>query len=77
MLAALVGLIFASRLKTSPPKAGFAVELDVIAAVFIGGASMAGGVGKIVGAVVGVFIMGVINSGMSIMGIGIDDQRAI
>ncbi len=77
MLSALAGLIFAARLNTATPKAGFAVELDVIAAVFIGGASMSGGVGKIIGAVVGAFIMGVMNNGMSIMGIGIDYQQVI
>lgn len=77
VLAALAGLIFAARLNTATPKAGFAVELDVIAAVFIGGASLSGGVGKIVGAVVGAFIMGVMNNGMSIMGIGIDYQQVI
>lgn len=77
ILAALAGLIFAARLNTATPKAGFAVELDVIAAVFIGGASMSGGVGKIVGAVIGAFIMGVMNNGMSIMGIGIDYQQVI
>lgn len=77
VLAALAGLIFAARLNTATPKAGFALELDVIAAVFIGGASMSGGVGKIVGAVVGAFIMGVMNNGMSIMGIGIDYQQVI
>ncbi|MEJ8475650.1 multiple monosaccharide ABC transporter permease [Roseibium algae] len=77
MLAALAGLIFAARLNTATPKAGVAFELDVIAAVFIGGASMSGGVGKIVGAVVGAFIMGVMNNGMSIMGIGIDYQQVI
>lgn len=77
LLAALAGLVFAARLNTATPKAGFAVELDVIAAVFIGGASMAGGAGKIVGAVVGAFIMGVMNNGMSIMGIGIDYQQVI
>lgn len=77
LLAALAGLIFAARLNTATPKAGFALELDVIAAVFIGGASMSGGVGKIVGAVVGAFIMGVMNNGMSIMGIGIDYQQVI
>ncbi|WP_417689725.1 multiple monosaccharide ABC transporter permease [Roseibium sp.] len=77
MLAALAGLIFAARLNTATPKAGVAFELDVIAAVFIGGASMSGGVGKIVGAVVGAFIMGVMNNGMSIMGIGIDYQQMI
>ncbi|QDA36114.1 sugar ABC transporter permease (plasmid) [Paracoccus liaowanqingii] len=77
LLAALAGLIFAARLNTATPRAGFAVELDVIAAVFIGGASMSGGVGRIVGAVTGAFIMGVMNNGMSIMGIGIDYQQVI
>jgi putative multiple sugar transport system permease protein len=77
MLAALAGLIFSARLNTATPKAGVAFELDVIAAVFIGGASMSGGVGKIVGAVVGAFIMGVMNNGMSILGIGIDWQQVI
>lgn len=77
VLAALAGLVFAARLNTATPKAGFGMELDVIAAVFIGGASMAGGSGKIVGAVVGAFIMGVMNNGMSIMGIGIDYQQMI
>lgn len=77
LLAGLAGLIFAARLNTATPKAGVSFELDVIAAVFIGGASMSGGVGKIVGAVVGAFIMGVMNNGMSIMGIGIDYQQMI
>jgi putative multiple sugar transport system permease protein len=49
----------------------------VIAACFIGGASASGGVGKVVGAVIGAFIMGVMNNGMSIMGIGIDYQQVI
>jgi putative multiple sugar transport system permease protein len=77
MLAALAGLVFAARLNTATPKAGQAFELDVIAAVFIGGASMSGGVGTIIGAVVGAFIMGVMNNGMSILGIGIDWQQVI
>lgn len=77
VLAAVAGLVFAARLNSATPKAGFALELDVIAAVFIGGASMSGGVGKIVGAVVGAFLMGVLNNGMSIMGIGIDYQQMI
>ncbi|AXS41603.1 multiple monosaccharide ABC transporter permease [Breoghania sp. L-A4] len=77
MLAALAGLVFAARLNTATPKAGQAFELDVIAAVFIGGASMSGGVGTVIGAVVGAFIMGVMNNGMSILGIGIDWQQVI
>lgn len=76
-LSALAGLVFAARLNTATPKAGLGFELDVIAAVFIGGASMSGGVGTIMGAVVGAFIMGVTNNGMSILGIGIDWQQLI
>lgn len=77
VLAALAGLIFAARLNTATPKAGLGFELDVIAAVFIGGASASGGVGKVIGAVIGAFIMGVMNNGMSILGIGIDLQQVI
>ncbi|MFN7003283.1 MAG: ABC transporter permease subunit, partial [Roseinatronobacter sp.] len=77
VLAAIAGLVFAARLNTATPRAGFALELDVIAAAFIGGASMSGGVGRIVGAVVGALLMGVLNNGMSIMGIGIDYQQMI
>ena len=77
VLAALAGLIFAARLNTATPKAGVGFELDVIAACFIGGASATGGVGKVLGAVIGAFIMGVMNNGMSIMGIGIDYQQVI
>jgi putative multiple sugar transport system permease protein len=77
VLAALAGLIFAARLNTATPKAGTGFELDVIAACFIGGASASGGVGKVMGAVIGAFVMGVMNNGMSIMGIGIDYQQVI
>lgn len=77
VLAALAGMIVAARLNSSTPKAGVGFELDVIAAVFIGGASMTGGSGKIIGVVVGALIMGVMNNGMSIMGIGIDYQQVI
>ncbi len=77
MLAALAGLVFAARLNTATPKGGVSFELDVIAACFIGGASATGGVGKVTGAVIGAFIMGVMNNGMSILGIGIDWQQVI
>ena len=76
-LAALAGLVFAARLNTATPKAGTGFELDVIAACFIGGASAYGGVGRVEGAVVGAMIMGVMNNGMSILGIGIDYQQVI
>jgi len=77
VLAALAGMIVTARLNSATPKAGVGFELDVIAAVFIGGASMSGGSGRIIGVVVGALIMGVMNNGMSIMGIGIDYQQVI
>ncbi|HEY9105572.1 MAG TPA: multiple monosaccharide ABC transporter permease [Roseateles sp.] len=77
VMAALAGLVFAARLNTATPKAGLGFELDVIAACFIGGASASGGVGKVTGAVIGAFVMGVMNNGMSILGIGIEWQQVI
>jgi putative multiple sugar transport system permease protein len=77
VLSAIAGLVFAARLNTATPKAGLGFELDVIAACFIGGASASGGVGKVLGAVIGALVMGVMNNGMSILGIGIDYQQVI
>ena len=77
VLSAFAGLIFAARLNTATPKAGLGFELDVIAACFIGGASATGGVGTVLGAVIGAFMMGVMNNGMSILGVGIDLQQVI
>ena len=77
VLAGLAGMIFAARLNTATPKGGVGFELDVIAACFIGGASASGGVGKVTGVVIGAFIIGVMNNGMSILGIGIDYQQVI
>jgi putative multiple sugar transport system permease protein len=71
VLAGLAGLIVAARLNSATPSAGNSFELDVIAACFIGGASASGGVGKVMGVVIGAFVMGVMNNGMSIYGIGI------
>ena len=76
-LAALAGLVFAARLNVATPKAGNAFELDVISACFIGGASATGGIGTVVGALIGALVMGVMNNGMSILGVGIDWQQAI
>lgn len=77
ILAALSGLVFAARLNSATPNAGVGFELDAIAACFIGGASTAGGIGTIMGAIIGGLFMGVMNNGMSLMGIGIDWQQAI
>ncbi len=77
VLAALAGMIVAARLNSATPNAGEGFELDVIAACFIGGASASGGIGTIIGAVVGAFLIGVMNNGMSLLGVGIDWQQAI
>ncbi|RCG30496.1 sugar ABC transporter permease [Sphaerisporangium album] len=77
VLAALAGLMFAARLNAATPKAGTNFELDAIAAAFIGGASASGGVGTVVGAIVGGLVMGVMNNGMSLLGLGVDWQQAI
>jgi putative multiple sugar transport system permease protein len=68
VLAALAGVIFAGRLNQAGPTAGDTLELDAIAAAFIGGAAVQGGVGKVIGAITGGLIMGVINNGMSLLG---------
>jgi putative multiple sugar transport system permease protein len=77
VLAALAGIIVAARLNSSTPNAGDGMELDVIAACFIGGASASGGIGTVIGAVVGAFLIGVLNNGMSILGVGIDWQKVV
>jgi putative multiple sugar transport system permease protein len=77
ILAALAGIVYASRLNAATPKAGTNFELDAIAACYIGGASASGGIGTVPGAIIGSLVMGVLNNGMSIMGIGIDWQQAI
>ena len=78
LLAALAGMVTAARLTAANPKAGTNFELDAIAASFIGGAAVTGGVGTVVGAIIGGFVMGVLNNGMSLMGVvdrlAADDQ---
>jgi putative multiple sugar transport system permease protein len=76
-LAALAGLVFTARLNLAGPKAGDGFELEAISAAFIGGAAVAGGVGTISGAIIGGLIIGVLNNGMSILGIGIEWQQAV
>jgi putative multiple sugar transport system permease protein len=76
-LAAVAGLLFAARLNSATPQAGINFELEAIAAAFIGGASASGGVGTVFGAIVGGLVLGVLNNGMSILGIGSDVQQMI
>jgi putative multiple sugar transport system permease protein len=77
VLSALAGLMFTARLNAATPRAGTLFELDAIAAAFIGGAAMSGGVGTVIGAIIGGFVMGVMNNGMSLLSVGVDWQQFI
>ncbi len=77
LLAGLAGLVVAARLNSSTPSAGNSFELDVIAACFIGGVSASGGVGKVMNEVIGALFMGVMNNGMSLIGLGIFWQQVV
>ena len=77
LLAAVAGIVFSGRLNAATPKAGTGFEMDAIASCYIGGASATGGVGTVGGAIIGALIMGVLNNGMSILGINVDWQQAI
>ncbi|GHD05523.1 ABC transporter permease [Tianweitania populi] len=68
-LAGLAGMILSARTGSALPQAGIAYELDAIAAVVIGGTSLAGGVGRVTGTLIGALIIGVMNNGLDLMGI--------
>ncbi len=76
-LAAVAGVAFTSRLNAASPQSGLNFELDAIASCFIGGASAYGGVGTVIGCIIGALVMGVLNNGMSILGIGSDIQQIV
>ncbi len=76
-LSALASLICVARFDTANPSAGLNYELDAIGACFIGGASAYGGVGTIFGCIIGAVFMGVLNNGMSLLGMGADWQRTV
>ncbi len=76
-LAAVAGLVFAARLNSASPVTGTGFELDAIGACFIGGASAYGGTGTVGGTLIGALIMGMLNNGMSIMGISSNTQQVV
>ena len=76
-MCAVAALVYAARLNAATPKAGVNFELDAIAACFVGGASVTGGAGTIAGALVGCFVIGILNNGMSMMGISADWQQVV
>jgi putative multiple sugar transport system permease protein len=77
VLAALAGMIFVARSAASGPQDGNGWELDAIAAVFIGGAAVAGGIGTISGSIVGGLVMAVLNNGLQLQGVGTDKVQII
>ena len=77
LLAAVAGIVLTARNQSATPKAGDGFEMDAIASCYIGGAATSGGVGTIIGAVVGAFIMGILNNGMSLAGYDTNVQKIV
>ena len=77
LLAAVAGMITVARLNSANPTAGNNYEMDAIGACFIGGASAYGGVGTVPGVIIGATLMGVLNLGMSIMGVDQNLQKVV
>jgi putative multiple sugar transport system permease protein len=77
VLASIAAVVFSARLNAATPKAGQGFELDAIAACYVGGSAVTGGIGTIIGVIVGGLFIGVLNNGMSILGISTDWQQAI
>ena len=72
VLAALAGMIFVARSTASGPQDGNGWELDAIAAVFIGGAAVSGGIGTVIGSIIGGLVMAFLNNGLQLLGVGAD-----
>ena len=77
VLAAFAGILTVARACMAQPTFGQGYEMDAIGSCFIGGASAYGGIGTVPGVIIGAVLMGVINQGMSIMGIGADMQKVV
>lgn len=77
MLSALSGIVFASWLRSASTTAGTLFELDAIAAAFVGGVAVSGGVGRVVGSIIGALVMASLTNGMNLMGIDISYQYIV
>ncbi|WP_180554450.1 ABC transporter permease [Staphylococcus haemolyticus] len=77
LMSALAGGILTSRLNSAQPTAGTSYELDAIAAVVLGGTSLTGGKGRIVGTLIGVLIIGVLNNGLNLLGVSSFYQQVV
>ncbi|MDX7986282.1 ribose ABC transporter permease [Xenorhabdus sp. 12] len=77
LLAALASIIEVARLSSAQPMAGSGYELDAIAAVILGGTSLAGGKGRIVGTLIGALILGFLNNGLNLLGISSNYQMIV
>ena len=77
LLAAVAALVYTARLNAATPKAGNGFELDAIAACYVGGASVSGGAGTISGALIGCFVIAILNNGMSMLGVSADWQQTV
>ncbi|PFG19038.1 multiple monosaccharide ABC transporter permease [Serinibacter salmoneus] len=77
VLAALAGMVFIGRSTASGPFDGTNWELDAIAAVFIGGAAVSGGIGTVTGSIIGGLVMATLNNGLQLMGVGSDMTQII
>ena len=77
MMASISGLIITSRLSSAQPTAGASYEMDAIAAVVLGGTSLSGGKGRILGTLIGALIIGVLNNGLNIIGVSAFWQQVV
>ena len=77
IMASISGLIITSRLSSAQPTAGASYEMDAIAAVVLGGTSLSGGKGRILGTLIGALIIGVLNNGLNIIGVSAFWQQVV
>jgi putative multiple sugar transport system permease protein len=77
VLASVAGIVYSSRMNAAQPGAGNSFELDAIAACFVGGAAVTGGVGRVTGAMIGGLIMAVMSNGMQLLGVEAPWQQVV